>query len=95
MTEWTDEMWAFLAMMLGFNELAKTQDTLGRKLFCRLGCQQAEKSLRALGADISVERKPAVVTLPRPPHVEFTEDDIELMRAAVAEHDRRKEEPHG
>jgi hypothetical protein len=36
-------LWHFLAMMIGWNELAKQQDTLGGKTMCRLARDMVEK----------------------------------------------------
>lgn len=82
------EKWCLIAQVLGFNELAKQQDTLGRKVFCRLARNSAERKLQGLGVKLEISHDKVILTLSDyVPHIEFTEKDIELMRKEVARRD--------
>ena len=84
------ETWCLAAQVIGFNELAKQQETLGQKVFCRLARNSAEAELRKLGVQWEITQDKVVLTLKdHVPHIEFTDNDIELMRAEVARRDQR------
>lgn len=80
-----------VAAMFGHNELAKAATSLGDKVWHRLRIQTLEERLKELGGTIDITRDPVILTLPgHPINVSFTEDDIELMRQVVREHDAKK-----
>jgi hypothetical protein len=88
------ESWVTLAVTLGYNELAKLGKTLGDKVYFRLLRDQALARYVELGGNDNVFTKDtdAVATIisPQPmPTIIFRERDIELMRDAVYEHDKR------
>ena len=82
-----------LAIVLGYNELAKLGTTLGEKVYYRLARDQGMQAFVAAGGNADVFAKEdgiATIELPGgPPHVVFVKRDIELMRVCVAEHDAR------
>ena len=83
------EQWQAIALVHGMNELVKLGETLGEKTFFRLFRDKAEQHCAALGIHFQLEHNPVVLTLPgtmRPDFV-FYEQDIELMRKAVADWD--------
>lgn len=86
--------WSLLALVWGYNELAKIAETLGEKVYLRLARDHAEDEYRRMGGKITrsaEEKEPALVLTQHAPHIIFYERDIELMRAAVQAHD----EAHG
>jgi len=85
------EAWHMAALMLGYNQLAKEQDVLGSKVFCRLARDAARKSFLELGGTLESETRDEVILRlhDHVPHVEFGARDIELMRKCVAEHDAK------
>ncbi len=84
------ERWGMAALVIGFNELAKMQNTLAGKAFCRLMRAQSEKRLRELGHEFEITNKASMFSLPMSvPGIEFLPSDIELMRQCVAEHDAK------
>ncbi len=89
-TKETWERWHSLALIHGFNELAKSSETLGEKVFCRMARDEAEKTYIKLGGEIKKTEDEVVLILEpkRMPHLKFTVKDIELMRVVVHEHDR-------
>lgn len=79
---------AAIALVFGFNELAKKASTLNEKVFFRLAREQANEDAKALGVGVQYELEKVILQLPGgPPWVRFRASDIELMRAAVARHD--------
>jgi len=44
--------WYYLALAHGYNELARKAETLGEKVYCRLGRDQAEEAYKQLGGQI-------------------------------------------
>lgn len=86
------KIWHFLALAHGYNELAKLSDSLGEKIYCRVGRDEAEKSLRELGVDLKKgDRGMTTVTLGmKAPYITLTDADVETMRRHVAEHDLAK-----
>lgn len=83
------EKWCLIAQVFGFNELAKQQDTLGRKVFCRLARNSAERKLQGLGVKLEVSQDKVVLVLSDyVPHIEFTEKDLDLMRKEIASRDK-------
>ncbi len=84
------ERWHTIALMFGYNELAKLATTLGEKVYCRLMRDRAEAEYKQLGGTDEIDRsgdKIVLVLSHVMPHVVFTEKDIEMMRAAVRAHD--------
>jgi hypothetical protein len=85
------ELWANAALVFGFNELARMQQTLGQKLTCRIMRDAAEKQFRAAGGTIELINHEQVLTLPLGiGPVEFLPSDIEMMRQVVAEYDAKE-----
>lgn len=95
--EMTDEerarlqRWDSLALVWGYNEMAKEAGSLGEKVFCRMARDAAAEQLRALGVEVKLTPgSPTVMTLgERPPFITFQAADIEAMRAVVAEFDAK------
>jgi len=84
-------LWHFFAMMIGRNELAKQQDTLGGKTMCRLARDMAEKEYIKNGGDGQLAREPSILTLPGSVvPIIFTKADIELMRETVRKFDEEE-----
>ena len=80
-----------VASIFGHNELAKLATTLGEKVYHNLVIQTLEQRLKEAGGELNIEHKPTILTLPHYPlHINFAENDIELMRQAVKEHDEKK-----
>lgn len=75
-----------IAMVIGYNELARTAQTLGERIFFRLARDAAEGVAREMGAQIERTEDPerVVVTLSERPRIELRERDLDLMRAALA-----------
>jgi hypothetical protein len=92
------ELWGLLALLHGYNELAKLTDVLGQKVYCRVMRDAAEKEIEE-NFDVKIARDesgggPTILTLGQnPPFIIFREQDIEAMRAAVAAYDAAKEKP--
>lgn len=87
------EMVTVAALVYGFNELAKMQETLGAKAYYRLLRDNAEKRFLALGGEKFMSGDPPIATIQipgSPQHIVFRPMDIELMRQTVAEWDARK-----
>lgn len=85
--------WVAAAQAIGFNEIAKQVSTLGEKIFARLARDEAYARFLELGGQpfIASEESPLVLTLTISNlQVRLHERDIDLMRAAVEEHDARK-----
>jgi hypothetical protein len=90
----TARKWDALASIIGFNELATNGRTLGEKVYFRMSRDAAEKRYAALGGELNKSSVgPVVLTIGPGPFIEFAERDIELMRAAVAAFDKKKESP--
>jgi hypothetical protein len=80
-----------VALLLGYNELAKQTDILGEKAYFRLIRGQYEEMLKESGQTIEIIHDKVILTLgQRPLHVNSLEKDIELMRQTVAEFDLMK-----
>jgi hypothetical protein len=79
-------------MIVGWNELAKHQDTLGGKTMCRLARDQAEQKYLELGGEGELDRDPPILTLPGQfVPIRFTKADIELMRETVKKYDEEEQ----
>jgi hypothetical protein len=88
------ERWHSAALCLGFNEMTKLGKTLGEKVYWRMLREEAEKNFMSLGGKRIFKKDPAILELSLPdgmPFVRFRKDDIELMRATVAAHDKKKQ----
>jgi hypothetical protein len=89
-------LWDALALCFGYNELAKKASTLGERVFCRLGCDAAEKIVEECGGAIDrTGPEPILLLREHIPHVRFMPSDIEAMRAAVAEYDAARGKTSG
>lgn len=84
--------WTALAMVMGWNELAKLGKTLGEKAFFRLMRNDMVTQFIELGGNDPFTKEDAVVTIAVPyggcPFLEFRAQDIDLMRTAVYEYDK-------
>ncbi len=86
------ELWDALARVVGYNELCKSSQTVGEKMYLRLARSEAEKEYTKLGGEVVYHNDVPIITVAtRPPFIALTENDLALMRAAVAEYDLRKE----
>lgn len=88
-----DVDWTYVALTIGFNELAKQHPTLGEKVYFRLLRDTAERKHVEHGGQPFITRADGVMEIQipgGPPHVVFREQDIEGMRAVVAAHDAKK-----
>ena len=85
------EQFGLLALIIGYNELAKKVERLGEKVYCRLLIQKFHEEYIAHGGVLEMkEGEQVLVTLREsPPHILLYPRDIELMRKAIAEHDAR------
>lgn len=89
-------LWGFIAMALGYNELATRQaKTLGQKVYFRMARDSALLEVERRGGSVPMADPPGEEVLRLedvggPPHVVFRERDIELMREAVAAYDAKK-----
>lgn len=84
------DLTAAMAMVLGYNELARHGASLGAKVYYRLMREGWMKEFVRLGGNEDMIGEPAKVVLALPigePIVRFSESDIELMREAVAAYD--------
>jgi hypothetical protein len=80
--------WDCLALLMGYNELAKDATTLGAKMYLRMGRDVAHKRYEELGGQIDITVTPPLVIVDtRPPWVALTQRDVDLMREAVADYD--------
>jgi hypothetical protein len=84
----------FAAQILGWNELAKMQVELSQRAICRAMKRATTEAAKSIGIKTlpSYYGNPVVLEIEMPGHaippLEFRESDWELMRAALAEHDR-------
>ena len=89
--EMKSQIWMLTALVYGYNQLAAMQTVLGDKVFCRLAREKCVSALESLGCTIDRSKDCLpVLTIPRFPRVNFNPEDIELMRAVVAEHDAKE-----
>lgn len=86
------ELWHLLAVVYGYNELAKLATNLAEKVYFRLSRDYAEEEAAKLGTTINRGDQGNVVLELRtkPPFIIFHELDIEMMRAAVAAFDKAR-----
>lgn len=90
-TEKNAELWMALGTLIGLNQLANEAKTLGEKIFLRLARDHVKAEYIKLGGQINEQSDPPEIIVPtRPPFVALSPEDIELMRAAVAEYDEKK-----
>jgi hypothetical protein len=89
------ERYTYLALALGYNELAKLGRSLGEKMYFRLARDQAVDMLVKAGGNggkSPFTEEQAVVTIhveDGMPWIKLLARDVDLMRAYVAEHDAR------
>jgi hypothetical protein len=84
------QKWDLLARVVGYNELVKTAETLGEKMYLRLARDSALAKYASLGGQFDVEQdEPVLIVQTRPPFLVLSDDDMKLMREAVAAHDER------
>jgi hypothetical protein len=84
--------WDLLALIWGYNELAKMVETLGEKVYCRMARDFAEQEYIKLGGRLNKEKQDEVILIINGdtfPFIKFREKDIELMRKTVEEFDRK------
>ena len=78
-----------IALVFGYNELAKSATVLGDKVYYRLARDAAQEELIKQGGTLNVVNQETILTLPgHSVTVKFTEADIELMRQTVEQWDR-------
>jgi hypothetical protein len=87
----TYERWHCLALIHGYNELAKASTVLGEKVWLRLARNQAEEMYLKLGGELKKTEDDVVLLIEpkRLPCIKFTVKDIELMRETVRQHDAK------
>lgn len=91
---------AACATAIGFNQMAIDAKTLGEKVYAR-ECRKAwVDEAKKLGVELRFgnhgAEPPTALILAVPGGgmwIKFREDDIELMRACVAEHDAKRAKP--
>lgn len=80
-----------VALLLGYNELAKRATVLGEKVYWRMMVNAIEEKLKAEGAKFDMLRDPPMLVLSsHQPVIIFTEKDIEMMRETVRKYDEEK-----
>ena len=86
------EAWHHVAVVRGYNELAKEAKTLGEKVYFRLARDHAEGEAAKAGVKINrVDQGNVILEMTTaPPFITFHERDIEFMRAAVAAFDKAR-----
>lgn len=80
------DRWQLLALVYGYNELAKKAETFGEKVYFRVARDVHEAELKKFGCEIqrTGDTGPVVLVLDhRMPHVQLEERDLGLMRSAV------------
>lgn len=93
----SEERYTFLALALGYNELAKLGRDLGEKMYFRLARDQAVKLLVEAGGNKGKSpfaEEQAVITIhveDGMPWIKLLDRDVDLMRAYVAQHDVRRQ----
>jgi hypothetical protein len=83
--------WDLLALIFGYNELAKTSKSLGEKIWCRLAREFAKEEFEKVGGKIEITKDKIICTISTLPTIEFTVRDIELMKKAISDHERTTE----
>lgn len=89
-------IWARIAQMIGFNELAKSHERLGDKVYFRL-CRDILHDVHVAEGNnpLFAPKDEPLVTIEVPGEmrrtIEFGPSDIEAMRVAVAEYDRKQQ----
>lgn len=77
--------WSMVALFLGYNELVKKATTLSERMFFRMIRAGVEETLPP---GVKIQHDPPVLLLnSKRPWIEFTANDIELMRKFLAEMD--------
>jgi hypothetical protein len=89
-------LWHNIAAVYGWNELARQQDVLGARLYCRMKSFAAEKLINESGLAVipRSDENPITITIDsgwRCPEIQFRESDWELMRDALARHDANED----
>jgi hypothetical protein len=81
--------WQLIALVYGFNTLAKEAKTLAEKVYFRMARDHAEDELKTKGVGVLANDSSRVLELPEsgPPYIRFGERDIELMRETVRKYD--------
>ena len=89
------DIWTELAMVVGFNELARASETLGERVMLRLFRDRAKQLLQARGIEFKETGDNRVLlTIPLACNLsmEFRESDVELMRQAIVKLDAEQKE---
>lgn len=90
----THEVWMHVALVHGYNEMAKSAESLGTKIYFRICRDKATENALALGVTMKITHKEHILEIEKGPvHIRFTLDDIDLMRKCVAEYDAEKNNP--
>lgn len=84
--------WHRMAVIIGYNELAKNVTRLGEKIYCRMARDHAEQEYEKEYGEPGLSREGEVIvcTFDCVPAISLTDKDIELMRGAVAAYDEAK-----
>lgn len=85
-------LWHTLALLHGYDAIKRKRTaTFGERVYCELALQEVKKELATLGVTIEENKKGETLTLPhRLPFVTFEDEDMESMRALLAEYDAKK-----
>jgi hypothetical protein len=84
--------WDLLAMIFGYNELAKVARTLGEKVFLRMARDAAQRQYESLGGQIDRRDDETICTISEFPKVEFSAKDIDLMKKAIDDYTKDDDE---
>ena len=83
--------WSWIAMVHGYNELAKAAKTLGERVFLRLARDHALEECRRLGVSFDLQKpgdgEEVLVVREAMPRIAFEERDVEMMRAFLRDRD--------
>jgi len=78
-----------LALVLGYNELAKGAKVLGQKVYMRMARNAAHARFVELGGKLTMdESEKVILEVPGAAYVRFYPRDIEMMRECVRMFDR-------
>jgi hypothetical protein len=88
-TEEIAARWDALARLVGYNKLVEDAQTLGERMYLRAARDAAREAYVRHGGEVHYEgdMQPIIVVNSRPPYIALSDEDIELMRAAVVERD--------
>jgi hypothetical protein len=89
--------WTALALVYGWNELAKTAEDLRSRLFFRVARGVAEKEYISLGGQVVIQEKEEpllkLMVEDHAPSIKLYPRDMDLIRKLVADTDAAPKEP--